>query len=357
VKTNRFTLIFLTTLLTVVICVAVAIFWPFLKPVLFAAILGIGLYPVQAFILRYIRNRSAAATLSTLAVLVILVLPAGLTVTAVSTEMANAARVLAERSREQGGFQQFVTHTAQKPLDWVGRHINLESTGVRTWLNSLPARASGFLLSAATFLVGSLAGFAGQTVITFFVLFFLFRDGPAIAERLSTLMPLSAPQVERVFAAIRDSIVGNLYGILAVAIAQGLLTGLALEVLGVPSPLMLGVLAGFASLVPILGTALVWAPAAIYLLATSHIWKGILLILWGALVVGSADNVVRPLVVQGRVEIHPLILMFAILGGLNVFGFLGIFLGPMVLSLLVALGSLLRDELRRQKVEVNGLTG
>ena len=350
-KSNRFTLIFLSILLGGSVLLAIAIFWPFLKPLIFAAILGVGLYPLQAFTLRYVRSRSLAATLSTLAVLVILVLPAGFTAAAVSTEMVSAARTLLEKSREQGGVKQFATNILQRPLGWATRHIDLEKTGVNAWLNSLPARASGFLLAGATLLVRSLAGFAGQTVITFFVLFFLFRDGPAITERMAGLMPLSTAQTERVFAAIRDSVVANLYGILAVAVVQGILTGLALEVLGVPSPLLLGVLTGFASLVPIVGTALVWVPAAIYLFATGAIGKGIAFLLWGTLVVGSADNIVRPLVVKGRLEIHPLILMFAILGGLNVFGFLGIFLGPMVLSLIVALGALLRDELRRQRLD------
>lgn len=350
-KSNRSTLIFLSILLAGSVLLAIVIFWPFLKPLVFAAILGVGLYPLQAFTLRYVRNRSAAAALSTLAVLLILVLPAGFMATAVSAEMATAARTLAEKSREQGGVKQFATNTLQRPLAWANRHIDFEKTGVNAWLNSLPARASGFLLSGATILVRSLAGFAGQTIITFFVLFFVFRDGPAIAERIASLMPLSPTQSERVFASIRDSVVANLYGILAVAVVQGVLTGLALEVLGVPSPLLLGVLTGFASLVPIVGTALVWVPASLYLFATSAIWKGIAFLLWGTLVVGSADNIVRPLVVKGRLEIHPLILLFAILGGLNVFGFLGIFLGPMVLSLIVALGSLLRDELRRQRLD------
>jgi len=201
-----------------------------------------------------------------------------------------------------------------------------------------------------------LAGFAGQTIITFFVLFFLFRDGPIVSEKVASLLPLSDEQTQRLFTSVRDSIVANLYGILAVAIVQGLLNGLALTVLGGPSPLMLGVLTGFASLVPLVGTALVWVPTAIYMMMTGPIWKGIALALWGTVFVGSADNIVRPLVVQGRLQIHPLILMFAILGGLDVFGFLGIFIGPMVLSVIVALGGLLRDELRRQRVEINGVT-
>jgi len=356
VKSNRFTLIFLSVLSIAAAGLVVAIFWPFLKPLLFAAILGIGLYPLQSYLLRYIHSRSAAAMFSTLAVLIIIVLPAAVTITAVSSEMANAAHLLAEKSREQGGVQQYVTNVVQKPLNWIGRHVDLEKTGIQQWLDSLPSRASGILLRSATFLVSRLAGFAGQTIITFFVLFFIFRDGPAISDKIAGLLPLSDDQTQRLFMSVRDSIVANFYGILAVAIVQGVLSGFALTVLRGPSPLLLGVLTGFASLVPLVGTALVWVPTSIYLMMTGPIWKGIALALWGTVFVGSADNIVRPLVVQGRLQIHPLILMFAILGGLDVFGFLGIFIGPMALSVIVALGELLRDELRRQRVEINGVT-
>jgi len=90
---------------------------------------------------------------------------------------------------------------------------------------------------------------------------------------------------------------------------------------------------------------LVWLPAAIYLMATGHLWKGLILILWGALVVGTVDNIIRPLVIGSRVELHPLLLLFALLGGLQAFGFIGIFIGPVVISLIAALITILREEL------------
>jgi len=144
---------------------------------------------------------------------------------------------------------------------------------------------------------------------------------------------------------IRDSVVANLYGILAVGLAQGLLTGAAFAVLGVPSPLLLGLTTAVCSLVPIVGTMLVWLPAAIYLMAIGHLWKGIILMLWSSVVVGTIDNIIRPLVIGSKVELHPLLLLFALLGGLQVFGFIGIFIGPVVLSVISALTDMLREEL------------
>ena len=103
--------------------------------------------------------------------------------------------------------------------------------------------------------------------------------------------------------------------------------------------------AAVCSLIPIVGTMLVWLPTGIYLMAAGHLWKGIILILWGALVVGTIDNIIRPLVIGSKVELHPLLLLFSLLGGLQVFGFIGIFIGPVVISVIAALIIMLREEL------------
>jgi predicted PurR-regulated permease PerM len=218
--------------------------------------------------------------------------------------------------------------------------LRLEDT-----LANLPGLASKFLLAAGTGLAAGLAGFAGNAILTFLILFFVFRDGPTAMVDLTAMLPLSQEQAVRLLAGIRDSVVANLYGILAVGFAQGLLTGLAMAVLRVPSALLLGLAAAVCSLVPIVGTMIIWLPAAIYLMATGHLWKGIILILWGGLVVGTIDNIIRPLVIGSKVELHPLLLLFALLGGLQVFGFIGVFVGPVVISVIAALINILREEL------------
>ena len=347
-KQSRLNLVVLSALLAATVAVATAIFWVFLKPAAYAAILSIGLFPLHVRIHRWVRRKGMAALLSTLAVLLLFVLPTGFLATAVSSDMVSAGRFLAARSQQAGGIRQLASNTLERPTEWLQHRVNLDQFGIRDWLESLPGKLSGALLATGTFLVSRAAGFAGHAVITFLVLFFLFRDGPALLDRISSLVPLRGAQIERLFAGVRDGIVANLYGIVGVGIVQGFLTGLALWVLGGPSPVTLGALAGFSSLIPIVGTSLVWLPAAIYLMTAVHLWKGIALILWGALIVGSSDHVVRPLIVQGRVEIHPLLLLFAMFGGLNVFGFLGIFIGPIVLTLVGALFAMIREEVHSE---------
>jgi predicted PurR-regulated permease PerM len=337
--------LFLLALLLGALVLGFWLFRPFLQPFAFATVIGIGFYPLHVGISRMVRGPNQSALLSTLTVLLIIVLPAVLIASSAGTELIKAARYLNGRSTQEGGAANYLGNAQQSVLHWLGRYVDVEALRLEDTLSNLPSLASKFLLAAGTGLVAGLAGFAGDAILTFLILFFVFRDGPTASHSVTAMLPLSAEQATRLLSGIRDSIVANLYGIVAVGFAQGLLTGIACAVLRVPSAMLLGLAAAVCSLVPIVGTMLVWLPSAIYLMVTGHLWQGIALILWGALVVGTVDNIIRPLVIGSKVELHPLLLLFSLLGGLQVFGFIGIFVGPVVISVIAALIKILREEL------------
>lgn len=160
---------------------------------------------------------------------------------------------------------------------------------------------------------------------------------------MGELLPLSPNQVERLFATINNTVIANVCGGLAVAAAQGLLTGLAFWALSAPSPIMWGLLTAVASLVPVVGSAIVWAPACIVLLFGGHWGKALLLLGWGAAVVGQVDVLVRPYVISKQVKIHTLLLFFALLGGVKAFGIMGLFIGPIVISITTAVFGMLGE--------------
>jgi predicted PurR-regulated permease PerM len=135
-----------------------------------------------------------------------------------------------------------------------------------------------------------------------------------------------------------------MYGVLAVGAAQGVLVGLAFWVLGLPSPILWGVVTSLFSMVPLVGSGAVWAPAVLLLVLSGSWGKGLLLLGWGVGVVGMVDNFVRPYVMSGQVKLHPLLLFFALLGGVKAFGLIGIFVGPVILAITMTLISLLREE-------------
>jgi len=354
-NTKRATIIFLSALVLLALALTIAITRPFFRPLAFAVILAVVFYPVHNFFLRLMRQRrELSALLSTLAVILLFGVPVFIITTLAAREALTAAHYLGQRSAEEGGLAQFAMVLAQRPLEFVGRWIDLSHYDVHAIIADNAQKVSLFLVGLGTDILRNLASFTVDSLITFVILFFFFREGKDWATRAGRLTPLSEEQVAHLYRNISDTIIANVYGILTVGAAQGALTGIAMRIVGMNSSLLLGLAAGFCSIIPVVGSAIVWAPVAIYLLLTGAVWKGVFLLIWGLVVVSSIDNFLRPLVVAGRVELHPMVLLFFILGGVEAFGFLGLFLGPVVASVLAAVFRMLREELLAEEASVTG---
>ncbi len=337
------TTIFLLALAAVALYFCYIIARPFLSPIFLAVMIAIVFHPVHTRVRMRIRGRNAAALISTLLVLVILVLPAiGLGIV-VSREVTGLYQLLSERSAEQGGWNPYVMHAMERLLGWAGRYIDLSTFDLRgtilRWLEGI----SKFLLSWGARAVGNILSFLGDALVAFFTLFFLFREGSSMRESVAAVLPLNRGQLERLFTGISNSIVANVYGCLAVGVAQGSLASLGFWVLGLPSPVLWGMVTALFSLIPIIGSAAVWGPAVIVLMVGGHWWKGLILLVWGAAVVGQVDSLVRPYVISERANLHTLLVFFALLGGVKAFGIMGLFVGPVVLSVALVVLEMLRE--------------
>jgi predicted PurR-regulated permease PerM len=188
-----------------------------------------------------IRGRNTAALISTILVLLVLVVPVvGLGVV-VTKEIKGLYQLLNERSAEQGGWNPYVMHAIERLLGWAGRYTDLSTLDLRGALLRWLEQISRFLLSWGAQVVSNIISFFAEAVVAFFTLFFFFREGGSMTERAAEVLPLNAGQVERFFTGISNSIVANVYGCLAVGIAQGTLVSLAFWVLGLPSPVLWGV--------------------------------------------------------------------------------------------------------------------
>ncbi len=347
-KNKRTTIIFLSVLLAIALALTFIITQSFLRPIAFAIILAVVFYPLHERLLHWNKRRAgSSALLSTLALVLLFAVPSFIIAVLAANEALSAAHYLSRRSAAEGGFTSFVMTLADRPLHYVGHWIDLSKYDFNAMISANAQKVSVWLVGFGANVLSGVARFVVDALITFVVVFFLFRDGARWAYRAGMVLPLSAEQVARLYRNISDTIIANVYGILSVGVAQGLLTGIAMRIVGMDSSLLLGVAAGFASIIPVVGSALIWAPVAIYLLVTGALWKGVFLLVWGVLVVSAIDNVIRPWVVGGRVELHPLVLVFFILGGVEAFGFLGLFLGPVIASVLAALFDILREELRQ----------
>jgi predicted PurR-regulated permease PerM len=322
---------------------------PFLKPVFIAIVFAIVFFPFHAWIQRQIRNQNLAALLSTLLVLLVMTVPAALLGNAIRNELAEAYQSLSERSAQSGGWVPFLLQLSDRVKGWVGRYLDVSQFDLRSELLGWLEQVSSFLLKQLSGAAGNLLSFIVNGALAFFTLFFLFRDGRRVLRRMSVMTPLRPAQIENLTGEVGKTITASVYGGLAVATAQGILTGAAFWALGLSSPILWGIAAAIFSFVPFIGSSIVWLPASIFLILSGQWIKGLVLLGGGAGVIGMADNVIRPYVISGHVKFHPLYIFFSLMGGVQAFGILGLFIGPVVVAIAQALFSLIREEIREMR--------
>ena len=315
---------------------------PFLGPVMIAVMLAIVFYPVHTKMQAGLHRPNAAAIASTIFVLLVVMVPIVALGISVSSELRGIIQTLRDQSVSHGGVSAYFSHMAESFLRRLGGSMNLPQFDPHATLLRWAEQSSNYLLSLGASVVSNVLTFALNTVVVFFTLFFFFREGRSIREGLIEMLPLSTSQMEKLFGEISETMIANLYGGLAVGVAQGTLTGLSFWALGMSAPVLWALVTALASLVPVVGSALVWGPAAVLLLLTGHWVKAIVLFGWGAAVVGQIDALVRPYVVSARVKVHPLLVFFALLGGVKAFGVIGIFVGPVILSVTLATMEMLK---------------
>ena len=186
-------------------------------------------------------------------------------------------------------------------------------------------------------MVSGFMSFIMQLFVMLLGLYYLFLHGPNILHEMRALIPLQPQYEERIIQKFTGVVHATFTGSLAVAFIQGALGGLGFLIFGISSPLLWGAAMALVSLVPVVGTALVWGPVVIFYLLTGSVLKGLLMLLVFGLVVGSVDNILKPILIKRGMEIHTLWVFVSIIGGLSVFGFLGIVLGPFLFTILVVL--------------------
>jgi predicted PurR-regulated permease PerM len=193
------------------------------------------------------------------------------------------------------------------------------------------------LLDRSVGFVGNILSTIIKAFFVVFTMYYLFRDGDKIVKNLPDVMPLKRSQSEAILARTGQVISASVYGVVTIAMIQGFLGGLAFWILGVPSPTLWAVILAFVCMIPIAGSFFVWIPVALYLGLTGHWTKALLMVLWGALVISTIDNFLRPKLMRQYTKLHELLVFFSVLGGMRVFGLLGIVMGPVVLALTLGL--------------------
>ena len=339
---DRFVLVLFYGVLLLAGYLAFRVVAPFLAPLGWAAVFAMVLNPVQARLQPRV-GTARAATLTTLLAALIAVGPAITVLTLLTTEVTSVVQRV-----QSGGIVVPAAPDVQRWYEGVRAKvlIPLPADPTVSIIEAIKAVASYLAARAGTILQNA-AGLVFQLFIMLFGLFYFLRDGGRIVDMIRQLLPFEPARRDRMIAQTHDLVVATVGSTFSVAIVQGALTGLTLALLGFHSPVLWGVITAFTSLLPAVGSALVWGPAAIYLFATGDIVRGIIMVAVGVGVIGMADNILRPLLLSGRTTMHGLLVFVSLLGGMAAFGFIGLVVGPVAIA---AMGTLL-DAVLEEELE------
>jgi len=347
---------FLLALLFVLLAACYQIVHPYLHTIVLAGILATVFMPVNRRLGDRLGNRPTLAALFSCLLLTLLVLlPLLFTLIGLVQQGIGSFHAISGWIADGGVERTLASPLARKGVDLLHRSlpegVAVDPAKIRDLLLDSSSTMGRALIEHGGGLVGDVTALFGKFFLMLFVFFFLVRDGSRLVGSLHHLIPLSTSHEKQILEKMRSVARSALLGTLITALAQGVAGGIAFAICGFPA-LFWGVVMAFTSLVPAVGTALVWGPAAAYLFLSGHWGLGAFLVAWSVLVVGSIDNFVRPMFMKGDGEMSTVLIFFAILGGINSFGLIGILYGPLLLGLTLITLYLYRiefgDFLRRQ---------
>ncbi len=331
----------------------VRIFSPFLTALMWSATLTLIFYPLHERVSRRLKQKHTAALLSTGIVALIVIAPLLLCVWFLVRESASlypTAKAWVQAASDSGisSTESFLP----RPISSLLRKGEGLFAGFNIDLQGLFLKNLGQIGEA----IGALGGMVAKNILLLVVnllvlllsLFFFFKDGAAVVHWFLEIIPMERAHKEHLAQRLYETVTAVVRGAVLTAASQGLLAGLGFALAGAPVPVFLGFAAAFAALVPPVGPTLIWLPVALYQLTQSKA-AGIFLLIWGALVVSTADNFLRPILIGSKAKLPFLLLFFGILGGIQVYGFLGLILGPLLIAMTLAFIQIYREEYHHSK--------
>ncbi|HME45211.1 MAG TPA: AI-2E family transporter [Syntrophorhabdales bacterium] len=317
---------------------AYLIFRPFFVPIGWAIVFAIVLYPVHNFFLKYVKMGAISAVVILILILIITLGPLSYVSYQLAVELQN---ISFEHATEE--IVGIFNHPWIKPL--VERVLSLFSITEEQFRASVVENLTKLgknLLGPAGGRISDIITGAFDFVLMAFTLFFLLKDGPKFLEKLRDYMPFPEYEKKQLAKQIKDVVVSTIYGGVVVALAQGLIGVIAFAVVGIHAPVLWGMAMSITSFIPIVGCALIWVPATLYLFAKGLTTQAVILAAIGIFVISAVDNILRPIIIRGRVSMPLLLVFFSVFGGIQVFGLLGLVLGPLVVAVFASVVGIFR---------------
>lgn len=312
--------------------------WPFLKLLALVGILAILFLPVYDRLFEKFKSEPLAALLTLLAILLIVMVPLYVIGQLLFNELIGLYNQL------RGGSISISKSQIVESLPFQLQPV------LTNFLQDLGSKLSNIAANAfqgVTGVLSNIAGFFLSFFLVFFSLYYFLRDGKKIKGYISGVFPLSQAHENVLVSKLEDAVVGVVKGSFLVALIQGTVATVGYLIFGVPNPFLWGVFTVLAALVPTVGTSLAIIPAVLYLLISGSTGAAVGLGIWGAAAVGTIDNIVSPKLIGSRTRLHPLLVLFGVLGGMRLFGFIGFLLGPIIMAVFVALLDIYRQDLKQ----------
>jgi predicted PurR-regulated permease PerM len=353
-KREHIFLIFILFLTFLSIYLLYEILSPFLSSIVWAILLAMVFYPLFKKLQHLLKKKAIlSALIMTLLVLVVIVLPFTFLLASLAGDIIDLYHQV-EKMIKTGELQAYFEKIKEIPLlNWIlarlGQHIDLSKTDPLSFILSNLNQISTLIFNQTTVLLRGFSTFIAGFFFTLLSLYYLFKDGSTLFEGLKEIAPLPSKEKDLLIQRFKDMIYATMYGGILIALIQGILGGLSFWVLGLPSPVFWGSAMALLSFIPVGGTALIWGPAAIILLIGGAVLKGLLLLGIGVFVISMVDNLLRPSFISTRTNIHPLLLFFAVLGGVQAFGLIGLVAGPLIATFFLTLVEIYIEGIKPKK--------
>jgi predicted PurR-regulated permease PerM len=304
--------------------------------------LAIVFYPLFQKLHRLLKRREfLSALIMTLLVILVIIIPSTLLIVSLANEVVGGYHELQEMIKT-GQLEAYLDQIREIPIfNWTWERVNqyIDLTQMdpqRLFIKNLQ-QVSTFLFNQTTKILKGFSTFVIGFLFTLLSLYYFFKDGNRLFGRLKDALPIPSKERDLLILRFKEMIYATIYGGILIAVIQGILGGMIFWVLGISSPILWGTAMGFLSFIPIGGTALIWVPAAILLFIQGAFLKGIILVGLGAFGISLVDNLLRPFFISSKTNIHPLLLFFAVLGGVQAFGLVGLAIGPLIATLCLTL--------------------
>lgn len=340
---KKFQIYFFLAFLTLSVILSLIVFRSYLTMLVLGGVLAVISRPLYLRLNRFFRSETASAFLTVVIVALLLVLPTAYFFAALASELG---RVIgnARSYFDPSAFSATLEHVLPVGLrDQVPAVVGVLQRLTGTIATGLSSKLLGFFSDV----FGVLIGF----FIMLIAAYYFTKDGTRIRKSLTALSPLGDQYDELIFQRVTATVRAVVSGVLILGLIKGILAAISFWAVGISAPLFWGVMTGIAAFIPLIGTAIVTIPAVVFLLINGHLTSAIVLGILAVVAIGAVDNVLQPKIVQSKTDIHPLLVLLSILGGIEFYGFPGFVLGPLTLAVMLALIDIYKREFRNYVFE------